>query len=39
MLTGSDITKREAREHGCSAYLPKDNLKKVVSMARILLRS
>jgi CheY-like chemotaxis protein len=37
ILTGRDITKEEAREHGCSDYIPKDNLKKVVSMARILL--
>ena len=38
MLTGKDITKQEAREHGCSEYIQKDNLNKVVSMARILLR-
>jgi CheY-like chemotaxis protein len=39
ILTGSDITKQEARKRGCSAYIPKSNLKKVVSMAHILLRS
>jgi len=38
MLTGNDITKEEARQHGCAAYVPKDNLQKVVSMAGILLR-
>lgn len=37
MLTGSDITKEEARKYGCVDCIPKDNLKKVVSMARILL--
>lgn len=37
MLTGKDITKEEARQYGCAAYIPKSNLKKVVSMARILL--
>ncbi len=38
MLTGQDITKQEAREHGCSECINKDNLKKVVSMARMLLQ-
>ena len=37
ILTGVDITKEEAREHGCAAYIPKTNLNKVKSMARILL--
>ena len=38
MLTGKEITKEEAREHGCSGYIQKGNFKKVVSMARILLQ-
>jgi two-component system chemotaxis sensor kinase CheA len=37
MLTAKDITKEEARHYGCAAYIPKSNLNKVVSMARILL--
>jgi len=37
MLTGKDITKEEARQHGCAAYIPKTHLAKVISMARILL--
>ena len=37
MMTEQDITKEDAREHGCAAYVPKNNLKKVLSMARILL--
>jgi len=37
LLSGTEITKEEARKHGCAAYVPKTNLKKVVSMARILL--
>jgi CheY-like chemotaxis protein len=37
MLTEKIITKEEAREHGCVAYIPKSNLKKVVSMCRLLL--
>lgn len=36
MLTEKEITKEEAREFGCATYIPKSNLKKVVSMARIL---
>ena len=39
MLTGNVITKEDARKHGCAAYVPKDNLQKVVSMASILLRA
>lgn len=38
MLTGNNITKEEARKHGCAAYIPKNNLEKVISMARILLK-
>ena len=37
MLTEKDITKEEARKYGCSAYIPKSNITKVVSMARILI--
>lgn len=37
MLSEKEITKEEARKNGCSAYIPKSNLKKVVSMTRILL--
>jgi two-component system chemotaxis sensor kinase CheA len=37
VLTEKVITKEEAREHGCAAYIPKSNLNKVVSMCRILL--
>ena len=37
MLSGAEITLEEARKHGCATYIPKTNLKKVVSMARILL--
>jgi len=38
MLTEKVITKEDARDHGCVAYIPKNNLKRVVSMCRILLR-
>ena len=37
MLTEMDISKEDARKHGCAAYIPKSDLKKVVSLARILL--
>lgn len=37
MLSEKEITKEEARKNGCSAYIRKGNLKKVVSMTRILL--
>jgi CheY-like chemotaxis protein len=37
MLTDMDIKKEDARKHGCAAYIPKSDLKKVVSIARILL--
>lgn len=36
MLTEKEITKEDAREYGCATYIPKSNLKKVVSMAKIL---
>ena len=39
MLTEKEITKEEARKYGCSAYVPKKNLKKVVLMTQILLKS
>lgn len=38
MLTEMEITKEEARKHGCAAYISKKNLQKVVSIARILLK-
>ena len=38
MLTEMDITKEEAREHGCATYISKKNMQKVVSMTRILLK-
>jgi CheY-like chemotaxis protein len=37
MLTEKVITKEDARDHGCVAYIPKSNLNRVVSMCRILL--
>ncbi len=37
MLTSAEITKEEARRHGCAAFLPKSDLQKVVSMTHILL--
>jgi len=37
MVSGIDLTKEETRSHGCATYIPKTNLKKIVSMARILL--
>jgi two-component system chemotaxis sensor kinase CheA len=36
MLTEKEITKEEARKYGCATYIAKSNLKKVVSMAKIL---
>ena len=36
MLTEKEITKEEAREYGCATYIPKSNLKKLVSMTKIL---
>ena len=35
-LTGKEISKDEARRNGCATYIPKSNLQKVVSMAKIL---
>ncbi len=37
MVSGVELDKEEARSHGCATYIPKTNLKKIVSMARILL--
>lgn len=37
LVSGSDVTEEEARKYGCTTYIPKSNLSKVVSMARILL--
>jgi CheY-like chemotaxis protein len=37
MLTSADITKEEARQYGCAAYVPKADLQKVVSITHILL--
>jgi len=37
MVSGAELTKEETRSHGCATYIPKANLKKIVSMARILL--
>lgn len=39
MLTQYDISKEEARKHGCTSYIPKSDIDKVVSMVRILLAS
>ena len=39
MLTQYAITKEEARQHGCAAYIPKGDIDKVVSIVRILLAS
>ena len=36
MLTEKETTKEEAREYGCATYIPKSNLKKLVSMTKIL---
>ena len=36
LLTGKNITKEEARQHGCATCIPKTDLKKVVSMVKIL---
>jgi len=36
MLTEMAITDEEARMHGCAAYVPKNNLNKVRSLAKIL---
>lgn len=37
LLTGEEITKEEARAHGCSSYIPKENSARVVSMINVLL--
>jgi len=37
MISGIELTKEETRSHGCTTYIPKTNLTKIVSMARILL--
>ena len=37
MVSGVELTKEEIRKHGCATYIPKANLNKIVSMARILL--
>ena len=37
MLTEKVITKEEARKHGCSAYISKQDLKKVLTIAQTLL--
>ena len=37
MVSGTDLTKEEIRSHGCATYIPKTNLNKIASMARILL--
>lgn len=36
MLTGKNITKEEARQHGCATCIPKTDFQKVVSMVKIL---
>ncbi|MDH3998193.1 MAG: response regulator [Desulfuromonadales bacterium] len=38
MLTEKEITKQEARKHGCSAYIPKSNFEKTRSMVKALLK-
>lgn len=37
MVSAVELTKEETRSHGCASYIPKANLKKIVSMAQILL--
>jgi CheY-like chemotaxis protein len=39
MLTQHDITKEEAREHGCAAYVAKQDIAKLISIVRRLLAS
>lgn len=39
MLTEKEITKEEARKHGCSAYIPKSDLNRLVSTSRALLKT
>jgi CheY-like chemotaxis protein len=37
LLTGEEISKEEARAHGCASYVSKENSSRVVSMINILL--
>lgn len=37
MLTSENVTKDEARKHGCAAMIPKTNIQKIVGMVDILL--
>ena len=37
MLTSEEITKDEARKHGCVAYIPKTDMNKVSKMVRVIL--
>jgi putative two-component system response regulator len=37
LLTGEEITKEEARAHGCASYVSKENSGRVVSMINVLL--
>lgn len=37
LLTGEEITKKEARAHGCSSMIRKENSDRIVSMIHILL--
>jgi CheY-like chemotaxis protein len=37
LLTGEEMTKEEARAHGCASYVSKENSGRVVSMIKILL--
>lgn len=39
MLTSEKITKEQAREHGCAAYISKADKPRVVSLVRILMPS
>ena len=36
MISGKVIPKEETKEYGCTTYIPTDNLRKIVSMARML---
>lgn len=38
MLTSEKITKEEARQHGCAAYISKADKQRVLSMVRILMQ-
>ncbi len=37
LLTGEEITKEEARAHGCASLVSKENSERIVSMIHILL--